>query len=117
MQSIIPSLKRIEIYMKGWLNYYSVASMENGIDELNSWLYHRIRMCLWKMWKRPRARMRYLMKLGIPERYAHMAANSRKGYWRTSNTTTVKRALTKERLISKGFYDLANAYQSMHINY
>ena len=117
VQSIIPSLKRIEIYMKGWLNYYSVASMENGIDELNSWLYHRIRMCLWKMWKRPRARMRYLMKLGIPERYAHMAANSRKGYWRTSNTTTVKRALTKERLISKGFYDLANAYQSMHINY
>ena len=117
VQSIIPSLKRIEIYMRGWLNYYSVASMKTGIEELNKWLYHRIRMCLWKMWKRPRARMRYLMKLGIPERYAHMAANSRKGYWRTSNTTTVKRALTKERLISKGFYDLANAYQSMHVNY
>ena len=117
VQSIIPSLKKIEVYMRGWLNYYSVASMKNGIDELNSWLYHRIRMCLWKMWKRPRARMRYLMKLGIPERYAHMAANSRKGYWRTSNTTTVKRALSKERLISKGFYDLANAYQSMHVNY
>ena len=117
VQSIIPSLKRIEIYMRGWLSYYSVASMKTGIEELNKWLYHRIRMCLWKMWKRPRARMRYLMKLGIPERYAHMAANSRKGYWRTSNTTTVKRALTKERLINKGFYDLANAYQSMHVNY
>ena len=117
VQSIIPSLKRIEIYMRGWLNYYSVASMKTGIEELNKWLYHRIRMCLWKMWKRPRARMRYLMKLGIPERYAHMAANSRKGYWRTANTTTVKRALTKERLISKGFYDLAKAYQSMHVNY
>lgn len=117
VQSIIPSLKRIEVYMRGWLNYYSVASMKNGIDELNSWLYHRIRMCLWKMWKRPRARMRYLMKLGIPGKYAHMTANSRKGCWRTSNTTTVKRALSKERLISKGFYDLANAYQSMHVNY
>ena len=28
--------------------------------------YHRIRMCIWKMWKRPRSKMRYLMRLGIP---------------------------------------------------
>ena len=117
VQSIIPSLKRIEIYMRGWLNYYSVASMKNGIDELNGWLYHRIRMCLWKMWKRPKARMRYLMKLGVPKQTAYMAANCRRGYWWTSNTVAVKMALTKERLISKGFYDLTNAYQSMHINY
>ena len=117
VQSIIPSLKRIEIYMRGWLNYYSVASMKNGIDELNGWLYHRIRMCLWKMWKRPRARMRYLMKLGVPKQTAYMAANCRRGYWWTSNTVAAKMALTKERLISKGFYDLTNAYQSMHVNY
>lgn len=57
------------------------------------------------------------MKLGIPEKYAHVVANSRKSYWRTSSTTNVKRAFTKERLANKGFYDLANAYQSMHINY
>ena len=117
VQSIIPSLKRIEIYMRGWLNYYSVASMKNGIDELNKWLYHRIRMSLWKMWKKPRARMRYLMSLGVPKQTAYMAANCRRGYWWTSNTLAVKMALTKERLINKGFYDLANAYQSMHVNY
>ena len=45
-----------------------------------------------------------------------MAANSRKMYWRTSNTTTVKRAMNKERLINSGFYDLTLAYQSLHIN-
>ena len=117
VQSIIPSLKRIEIYMRGWLNYYSVASMKNGIDELNKWLYHRIRMSLWKMWKKPRARMRYLMSLGVPKQTAYMAANCRRGYWWTSNTLAVKMALTKERLIIKGFYDLTNAYQSMHVNY
>ena len=48
---------------------------------------------------------------------AYMAANCRKGYWWTSNTLAVKMALTKERLISKGYYDLSNAYQSMHVNY
>lgn len=92
-------------------------SMKNLIDDLNGWLYRRIRMCIWKMWKLPRTKKRNLIKLGIPKYYARMAANSRKGYWRTCNTTTVKRAITKERLIRAGFYDLAAAYQSVHVNY
>ena len=117
VQSVIPALKKIERYMRGWLNYYAVASMKNNIEVLNKWLYHRIRMCIWKMWKRPRSKMKYLMKLGVPRKLAYMAANSRKGYWWTSNTLAVKMALTKERLISKGYYDLSSAYQSMHVNY
>ena len=115
-QSIRPSLKRIEAYVRGWMNYYGIASMKKTIDELNSWLYRRIRMCIWKQWKLPRTKNRHLIGLGIPEYYAHMAANSRKGYWRTVNTTTVKRALSKERLIRAGYYDLAIAYQSVHVN-
>ena len=116
-QSIRPSLERIKVYARGWLNYYGIASMKNNLDDLNSWLYHRIRMCIWKQWKLPRTKERNLVRLGIPKYYAHMAANSRKGYWRMSNTTTVKRAITKERLINSGFYDLAIAYQSLHVNY
>lgn len=116
-QSIKPSLESIKVYARGWLNYYGIASMKNNLDEINEWLYHRIRMCIWKQWKLPRTKERNLNKFGIPKYFAHMAANSRKGYWWTSNTTAVKRALSKERLISSGFYDLATAYQSVHINY
>jgi len=117
VQSVIPALCKIREYMRGWLNYYGIAAMKNAIEELNGWLYHRIRMCIWKMWKRPRSKMKYLMKLGIPAYYAHMAANSRRGYWFTSATSTVNRALSKEILVRKGFYDLADAYQQMHVNY
>ena len=116
VQSVIPALYKIKVYMRGWLNYYGIAAMKNSSEELNKWLYHRIRMCIWKMWKRPRSKVRYLMKLGIPEYYAHMAANSRRGYWFTSATSTVNRALSKEILVRKGFYDLADAYQQMHVN-
>ena len=61
--------------------------------------------------------MRNLMKLGIPKYYAHMAANSRRGHWISANLTTIKRAMTKERLINSSFYDLTIAYQSVHVNY
>ena len=117
VQSIKPSLEKIKVYARGWLNYYGIASMKNNIDDINGWLYHRIRMCIWKQWKLPKTKKRNLIKMGIPEYFAHMAANSRKGHWFCSNLTTVKRAMSKEKLISGGFYDLATAYQSVHVNY
>ena len=117
VQNIKASLARIKVYARGWLNYYGIASMKNNMEDINGWLYHRIRMCIWKQWKLPKTKKRNLMKMGIPENYAHMAANSRKGHWFCSNLATVKRAMTKERLINSGFYDLASAYQSVHVNY
>ena len=103
--------------MRGWLNYYGVADMKSRIEELNKWLYHRIRMCIWKQWKLPKTKKRNLMELGIPEYYAHQAANSRKGHWYVSGMGAVNRGLIKQRLINSGFYDLATAYQSVHVNY
>ena len=48
---------------------------------------------------------------------AAMKHDSRRGHWFTSATSTVNRALSKEILVRKGFYDLADAYQQMHVNY
>ena len=99
------------------MNYYGIASMKNAIDDLNGWLYRRIRMCIWKQWKLPRTRKRKLLGLGLPEWVACEGAYSRKGYWRMSRSGVLQRALTKERLIRWGFYDLSIAYQSVHVNY
>lgn len=116
VQSIRPSLEKIKVYMRGWLNYYGIADMKARIKKLNAWLYHRIRMCIWKQWKRPRTKIRNLRKLGVSEDLAWQAGNSRRGYWFTTHTVAVNIALTNKRLINSGFYDLATAYQPMHIN-
>ena len=114
--SIVRAMERIKVFMRGWLNYYGIADMRQNIENLNGWLYRRIRMCIWKQWKLPKTRKRKLLGLGLPEWAACEGAYSRKAYWRMANAGVVKRALTKERLINWGFYDLASAYQSMHIN-
>ena len=116
-QSIKPSLEKIKVYARGWLNYYGIASMKSNIDDINGWLYHRIRMCIWKQWKKPRTKYKNLVKLGIPEHYVATIANSRRKYWYISNNKAVIWALNKERLINSGFYDVATAYQSVHVNY
>ena len=116
-QSIKPSLEKIKVYARGWLNYYGIASMKNNIDDINGWLYHRIRMCIWKQWKKPRTKVGNLIKMGVPEDLAMQAGNTRRGHWFATHTVAVNMAMTKERLIDSGFYDLATAYQSVHINY
>ena len=116
VQSIKPSLEKIKVYARGWLNYYGIASMKNNIEEINKWLYHRIRMCIWKQWKLPKTKKRNLMRMGITEHYSSIVANSRKGHWRTSNYAIVKIAMTIERLINSGFYDLTTAYQAVHVD-
>ena len=54
-----------------------------------------------------------LLKFGIPEKYALMAAMSRRGYWFTVETGAVKRAISNERLARAGFFDLSLAYESI----
>ena len=117
VQRIKPSLERIKVYARGWLNYHGIASMKNNIEDINGWLYHRIRMCIWKQWKRPRTKVRNLIKMGVPKDLAWQAGNSRRGDWYTTHTVAINMAMTKERLISSGFYDLSTAYQSVHVNY
>ena len=115
--SIVRTMEKLRVFMRGWLNYYGIADMKNNIEDLNGWLYRRIRMCIWKQWKLPRTRMRKLIGLGVDSHYAATIAYDRKGYWFNSGNKAVNWALNKERLINWGFYDLSTAYQSMHVNY
>ena len=106
-------MAEIKLYMTGWLNYYAIASMKKRMAQWDEWLRHRIRAYIWKQWKKPKTKLKNLMKLGVPEYYAHMAANSRRGYWFTVNTGAVKRGITNERLTRAGLFELSPAYESV----
>ena len=67
--------------MRGWLGYYGIAEMETLMKQWNEWLRRRIRMYIWKQWKKPRTRVANLKKLGMPEWQAYRNGNTRKGYW------------------------------------
>ncbi|MDR0538107.1 MAG: hypothetical protein LBH04_08745 [Tannerellaceae bacterium] len=71
--------------MRDWLNYFKLAGLRSRIKGWDSWLRRRIRMCIWKSWKRVRTRYRNLKKLVPDENRVRMAAFCRKmycGVWR-----------------------------------
>lgn len=51
--------------IRGWINYFRLAEMRNFLKETDKWLRSRIRMCIWKCWKRVRTRFRNLQRCGI----------------------------------------------------
>ena len=110
-QDICAELKRVTI---GWLNYFGIAEMKIWAREINGWLQSRIRQIIWKRWKKPKTKYRKLVHLGIPQKYAYMAANTRRGYWFTVHTGAVLRALSNEKLESWGYMNIANAYERIH---
>ncbi len=106
-------MKELQVYMTGWLNYYGIASLKAKMQEWDERLRHRIRAYIWKQWKKPKTKLRNLIKLKVPEYFARMAAYSRRGYWFTVNTGAVKRGITNEKLIRAGFFELSPAYESI----
>ena len=106
---------KVKVFIRGWLGYFYIASMRNTMKSWDEWLRRRFRMYIWKQWKLPRTRVKNLLKLGIPEWAAYQYGNSRKGYWRMAGTTTVNRAISKERLAQAGYYSILDRYESLHL--
>jgi len=77
--------KRIQTlneYLRGWIGYFALAETPSVMDDLEEWVRRRLRLCLWRQWRRVRTRYRQLRGLGVPERDVHRIANSRLGPWR-----------------------------------
>ena len=108
---------RLRRYIRGWLGYYALSDMKSAIQGITEWLRSRIRMYIWKQWKRVRTRFSRLQRHGIPKEKAWEWANTRKGYWRTAHSPILKRALTNKDLTGQGFYDIPKNYEVLHSTY
>jgi RNA-directed DNA polymerase len=110
-------LQELKLYTTGWINYYGIADMRDRIVKLSEWIRRRIRMYIWKQWKKISARFRNLQLLGIPRQKAWEWANTRKGYWRIANSFILSMSLTNEYLGALGYADITKRYEVLHSNY
>lgn len=111
-------MENVKLYIRGWMGYYYVADMKRILRGWNEWLRRRLRMYIWKQWKKPGTRVRNLRKLGIPEWQAYQWGNSRLGYWRIAGSPVLSRSITNEKLVQAGYYDFPAQYErlrNMHV--
>jgi len=110
-KSMSSKIDKLNQVITGWVNYYHLADMESHCHELDGWVRRRLRMCQWKQWKKIGTKLDNLIRLGIPKSKAWEFANTRKGYWHTSNSPILSRSVTNNYLRSLGFVSLSEVYQ------
>lgn len=106
---------RLNRFLMGWIGYFRLAAAKNHCESLDQWIRRRLRMCLWKQWKRVRTRLRELRALGVPKWAAWMMANSRRGPWEMSRNTN--NALPTSYWEAKGLKSLLSRYLELRQPY
>lgn len=93
--------KRIEELnwtIRGWVNYFRISKMRTFLKEIDEHLRARIRMIIWKQWKKPKTQIKNLVKCGYSIDEARGLAYCRKGYMFISHSKILQNAITKEGL-------------------
>jgi group II intron reverse transcriptase/maturase len=103
-------LTKLKQSIQGWVNYFGIADMKTLAKHLDEWLRRRIRMVVWKTWKRIKTRFISLQKLGLDKQKAWEYANTRKGYWRIADSPILHRTLTIKALEKRGLVSISVIY-------
>ena len=111
LEQRIIKLNQINI---GWINYYSIAKCKGVTVQLDKWIRQRLRMCIWKQWKKVKTRYKNLKKLGLNHYEAIKFANTRKGYWRVANSAILNITLTNQFFNDLGLKSLTCQYIKIH---
>lgn len=101
-------------YLRGWINYFGIANCYQLCVDLDHWIRRRIRMAYWRQWRKPRTKVRNLMRLGVKVQAAVACGITSKGPWRSSKTPGINQALSNAYLKSEGLYELRDGWIKLH---
>lgn len=114
--SISDKIIKLNQVIRGWINYFRISDMKAFMKRVSEHLRHRLRMCIWKYWKKPMTKYKALRKLGISEYDAFMVANTRRGYYWVASTVVLHVAISNDRLKQKGLVFPLDHYLKIHTN-
>jgi len=92
--SLTQMVKEIATYLRGWLGYFGDCQTPSVLQSLESWLRRRLRLVVWKQWKRGRTRFRALRKRDVGKDLAAQTAGSPHGPWRVARSPALSIALS-----------------------
>ncbi|HAA14196.1 MAG TPA: group II intron reverse transcriptase/maturase [Cytophagales bacterium] len=82
--------------LRGWINYFRLAETKQFTEDLDGWIRRRLRVIIWRQWKRNWRRLKNLMKLGLSEERAVRSAFNGRGPWWNSGASHMNQALNNQ---------------------
>ena len=109
-------LKReLKQFVTGWVNYFKLANMKALLNRTDEWLRRRLRMFIWKRWKKIKTRYKMLKKLGYNHSNSKKYANTRKGYWHVAGSQILSCSITDAKLRKAGYLFFSDYYKTAKV--
>lgn len=103
---------------RGWINYFRLAEVKTFAEDIDKWIRRRLRLILWKQWKRPWTRRKRLIQAGLSEERAVTSAFNRRGSWWNSGASHMNDAFRKKFFDSLGLVSMLDElYKFRHVNF
>jgi group II intron reverse transcriptase/maturase len=103
-------IQRINWLIRGWINYFKLASIQAKLKKLEEWLRNRLRYCIWHHWKKPERKRKNLIRLGIKHGMAYAWSRTRMGGWAVAQSPILRTTITVKRLKMRGYVSLVEYY-------
>jgi group II intron reverse transcriptase/maturase len=115
--SLTVRIHQLKEVQQGWLQYFRMASIYQKLKDLDSWVRHRLRGCIWHDWKRPDRRKINLIRLGVTKQQAYSWSRSNMGRWAIAQSPMLKTTITLERLAKRGYISMLDYYLKVAPHY
>lgn len=102
-------ISRLNEVIRGWINYFRMGSMKEALRRIDEHLRTRMRIVIWKQWKKSSKRYWGLRKLGAPEWMAKKSVGFGDHYQAAAKTTGLH-LISKEILARRGLLSCLDYY-------
>lgn len=114
--SLARTIREVNPVLRGWGHYYRLAEVRGVFEELDQWVRRRLRVQLWRQWKRPRTRFNELQKRGLDEERAATSASNGFGPWWNAGASHMNQAVSVSTLSQMGLVSLLDQHRRLARN-
>ncbi|KEH52726.1 maturase-related protein [Streptococcus macedonicus] len=107
-------IERLNWVIRGWINYFSMTNMKSVMESIDERLRTRIRVIIWKQWKKKSRRLWGLLKLGALKWIADKVSGWGDHYQLVAQRSVPKRAISKPVLAKRGLVSCLDYYLKRH---
>jgi len=112
-RSLGRTITELTLVLRGWVAYFRKVEVKATFEGLDQWIRRKLRVILWRQWKRSKTRFKELVKRGLDQERARLAAGNGRGPWWNAGASHMNRAVPTSFLHRLGLVSLLQEHQRL----
>jgi group II intron reverse transcriptase/maturase len=112
-RSLRRAIEALNPVLRGWAAYFKLASGKSVLEMFDGWVRRKLRCILWRQWKRPKTRERYLVRFGLAKERAWKSSVNGRGPWWNAGASHMNQAVPKVFLNRMGLVSVLDTVRRL----